>query len=227
MVWLFRPSRFPTKHLTLLLFPTPSGSRQKPEHKAELRLFLSTLRKINAKLGRVAVMIQTRKEFMFKALIFFAVLFAAHTTFAQNDNSVTLIVQNKDTKSGIADAIATVKGTDISAVADASGRVSLANVPAGEQTIEISSPGYEKAEIKLVFPLSDLSERTILLTIDNEVGEVTITSTRTGRDRGRADAGRGDRRGRDRRKDQHASGQCFDGAAREHGNSGAANIGNI
>ncbi|NOT47605.1 MAG: TonB-dependent receptor, partial [Acidobacteria bacterium] len=119
---------------------------------------------------------------MFKALILFAVLVAAHTIFAQSDNRVALIVQNKDTKEGVADAVVTVKGTPISIIADAAGRASLTNIPPGEQTIEISSPGYETAEIKLVFPLADLSERTVLLSLNNEVGEVTITSTRTGRE---------------------------------------------
>src|SRR5204863_4979512 len=52
----------------------------------------------------------------------------------------------------------------------------------GEQTIEISSLGYTSAELKLTFPLTDVAERTVFLEIANEVGEVTITTTRTGRE---------------------------------------------
>lgn len=120
--------------------------------------------------------------FVYAAALLCQVMFAAHPVSAQNNASLKLIIQNKDTNEGVAEAVAAIKGVGISSVADAAGRAALTNVPNGEQIIVISSPGYETVEIKLVFPLTDLSERTILLSIDNEVGEVTITSTRTGRE---------------------------------------------
>jgi len=122
------------------------------------------------------------KEFMFKFSIFLAVAMTAQAVFAQTNSSVVFLVKNHDTKAAVAEATAIVKNTDISALTDANGRVQLNNVPAGEQTIEISSLGYETAEIKLMFPLTDSTERTVFLEINNEVGEVTITSTRTSRD---------------------------------------------
>lgn len=119
---------------------------------------------------------------MFRFFIFLAVLLTAQSLFAQTNNSVVILVKNHDTKAAIAEATATVKNTDISAKADANGRVQLGSVPTGEQVIEISSLGYTTAELKLTFPLTDVSERTIFLEIENEVGEVTITTTRTGRE---------------------------------------------
>ena len=119
---------------------------------------------------------------MYRAILLIAVALAAQTVFGQTSNTLRLIVQNKDTKAYLADAAITVRGTEISSVTDVNGKAELKNIPEGEQTIEISSLGYETAELKLTFPLTDTSERTILLEVNNEVGEVTITSTRTGRE---------------------------------------------
>lgn len=119
---------------------------------------------------------------MFRAIIFFAVIVTATTAFAQSGNAVKIRVQNKDTKAGIAEAVVTVKDTAITATADQNGLAELVNVPNGEQTLEITSNGYEEAELKLTFPLTDNTERIVFLELNNEMGEVTITSTRTGRE---------------------------------------------
>jgi len=117
-----------------------------------------------------------------KIILLFAALLAAQTAFAQSGNAVKLQIKNKDTKAPIAEASVIFKNTGISVTADKEGRAEIADIPNGEQTIEVSSIGYETAELKLVFPLTDVSERTVLLEINNEVGEVTVTSTRTGRE---------------------------------------------
>lgn len=119
---------------------------------------------------------------MYKAILFIAVILTAQTVFGQTGNALKLTVQNNDTKANLADAAVTVKGTQINAVTDANGKAELKHVPDGEQIIEISSLGYETVELKLTFPLGDTSERTVFLELNNEVGEVTITSTRTGRE---------------------------------------------
>ena len=106
----------------------------------------------------------------------------ALTAFSQSPNTVVIIVKNHDTKAPIADASVTVRNTDIAATTNAEGRVSLTGIPSGEQVIVISSLGYGTAEITLVFPLSDNAEKTVFLELENEVGEVTIRSTRTGRE---------------------------------------------
>lgn len=117
-----------------------------------------------------------------KVIVLYAVLIAAQTVFAQSSNTLTLLVRNHDTKAAIAEATATLKDTEITAVSDANGRIHLTNIPSGEQIVQVSALGYETVEIKLTFPLADQAERTVFLEINNEVGEVTITSTRTGRE---------------------------------------------
>ncbi len=119
---------------------------------------------------------------MYKVILFFAIVLMAQVVFAQDDNTVKLRVQNKDTKENVAEATVTIKDTEITAKTDTQGFAELKNIADGERTIEIFSPGFETVEVKLIFPLTDLGERTILLETHNEMGEVTITSTRTGRD---------------------------------------------
>lgn len=119
---------------------------------------------------------------MYKAIIFFAVILTAQSMFGQISNTVKITVKNHDTKDTVADAKVTLKDTENSKVTDTNGRVELTNIPDGEQTFEIFSPGYETTELKLTFPLRDLTVRIVMLELTNEVGEVTITSTRTGRE---------------------------------------------
>ncbi len=88
---------------------------------------------------------------MKSAIIFFVILLSANAAFAQNVFNVT--IKNEETKQAVEKATVSVKDTEISAETDANGRVSLENIPNGEQTIEIFSPGYETKEIRLTFPL--------------------------------------------------------------------------
>ena len=120
---------------------------------------------------------------MFKTIILVAVILTASLiASAQDGNTVRLHVQNKDTKGNIAEATITVRDTEITATTDTAGKAELRNVPNGEHIIEISSPGFETSELRLSFPLIDLAERTVLMTVNFEAGEVTISSTRTGRE---------------------------------------------
>ncbi|MEJ7846852.1 MAG: TonB-dependent receptor [Pyrinomonadaceae bacterium] len=119
---------------------------------------------------------------MYRVILFIAVLLAAQAAFAQTGNTIRINVKNSETKENVAEAAVTVKDTEVSGMTNAQGSVELLNIPSGEQTIEVSSPGYETAELKLTFPLSEASVRTVLLTVDNELGEVTVNSTRTGRE---------------------------------------------
>ncbi|MBK9164592.1 MAG: TonB-dependent receptor [Acidobacteria bacterium] len=90
-------------------------------------------------------------------------------------------MKNHDTGEPIADAKITIKGSGILAATDSSGCAVVSNVSAGEQTIVIESLGYTPVELSLSFPLSDTSERIIELELTNELAEVTIESTRSGR----------------------------------------------
>lgn len=119
---------------------------------------------------------------MFRTIILIAVVSMASAVFAQDGNTVKLQIKNKDTKQAVAEATITVKDTEISFTADKVGKVEARNLPTGEQTLEVSALGYETTELKLTFPLTDQTERVVFLEINNKVGEVTITSTRTGRE---------------------------------------------
>ncbi len=119
---------------------------------------------------------------MYKAILFIAVVLTAQAVFAQDGNTVKLQIKNKDTKENVAEATVRVRETEITATSDKLGKVELKNVPNGEQVIEIFSPGYANIELKLAFPLTDQTERTVLMTVTFEVGEVTVSSTRTGRE---------------------------------------------
>lgn len=118
---------------------------------------------------------------MRKLFLFIAVCLTAQTVFAQSQNTIVMTVKNEDTKINVADAVVSVKDTEITGKTDANGRIVLINIPDGEQTIVISSPGYEILETKFTFPLADAGEKTVFLHLDNKLGEVTVNSTRTGR----------------------------------------------
>ncbi len=117
---------------------------------------------------------------MKQLFLIFAVLLSAQVSFAQNTFKAT--VKDEDTKEAVAGATVSVKDTDITATTDANGVAELTNVPDGEQTIEIFSAGYEAKELKVSFPAAAQNENLIFIKVTNEVGEVTITSTRTGRE---------------------------------------------
>ncbi|HLM01364.1 MAG TPA: TonB-dependent receptor [Pyrinomonadaceae bacterium] len=110
---------------------------------------------------------------------FFAVLLSAQISHAQN--TFKAAVQNEETKKAVAGAKVSVRGSEISATTDAAGRAELNNIPDGEQIIEIVAEGYEIQQLNVTFPIPDAGEKVIFLKV-NEVGEVVITSTRTGRE---------------------------------------------
>lgn len=117
---------------------------------------------------------------MKQVILFFALLLSAQISFAQNTLNTT--IKDEDTKQAVVGATVSVKDTDITTTTDANGIAQLTNIPDGEQTIIIFSAGYELKELKFTFPLTGQSENSIFIKVTNEVGDVTITSTRTGRE---------------------------------------------
>ena len=115
-----------------------------------------------------------------KILIFFVVPFTVQVAFAQTTFKVT--VKDEVTKEAVAGANVTIKDTTISATTDSQGVAELSGIPDGIQTLVIFSPGYEPKELNLTFPLTNQRETVVFMKVTNEVGEVTITSTRTGRE---------------------------------------------
>jgi len=117
---------------------------------------------------------------MSKAFIFLAVLFTVQVAFAQT--TLKVVVKDEVTKEAVAGANVTIKDTAVSATTDAQGVVQLSGVPDGPQTLVVFSPGYETKELNLTFPLLNQREIVVFMKVTNEVGTVTITSTRTGRE---------------------------------------------
>jgi outer membrane receptor for ferrienterochelin and colicins len=104
-----------------------------------------------------------------------ALFLTGQFAFAQNTFRAT--IRNEESRQPVAGATVSVKGTSLAGTTDANGKVELTNIPEGEHTIEVSSPGYETKFVKLSFPLVDQNEQLVLIKINNELGEVTITST--------------------------------------------------
>lgn len=120
---------------------------------------------------------------MFRSIFLLAcITFASIAAAAQQGNSIRFTVKNHDTKQPIAEATVMVKDSDRSTSASPSGVVELSGLADGTYTFVVSSLGYESTEVTITFPLSDPAEREVFLELDNEVGSVTIESTRTGRD---------------------------------------------
>jgi iron complex outermembrane receptor protein/outer membrane receptor for ferrienterochelin and colicins len=128
-----------------------------------------------------AVIFLFQRDNVMRQFILFAVgLLTVQVSLAQSAFKVT--IKDETTKEPIAGVSVTVKDSAISAMTDAQGVVQLTNIPDGEQTITIFSPGYEAKELKFTFPRPEMSETVIFIRVTNEVGEVTVTSTRTGRE---------------------------------------------
>ena len=119
---------------------------------------------------------------MLRVILFIAVVLTAQTAFGQSGNSVTINAKDKATNEAIADANVTVISTEIEVLTDDTGIANIQNIPDGKQTIVVSSLGYESAELTLDFPAANGPEHTVVLEINHELGEVTVNSTRTGRE---------------------------------------------
>ena len=100
---------------------------------------------------------------MGRIIVLFAVLLTARVSFAQNTFEVT--VKDAETKEPVVGAKVSVKDTEISAVTGADGAARLANVPDGEQTVEIFSAGYETKELRLTFPLAGRGENLVFIKV--------------------------------------------------------------
>lgn len=131
--------------------------------------------------ARVVIRFQFRRVKMLRMFLFFAVFFVAQVSSA-TQTTFKVTVKDETTKEAISGASVTVKDTTISATTDAQGAAQLSNIPDGDQTIIIFSPGYETKELKLTFPLTGAPDTVVFITVNNEVGEVTVVSTRTGRE---------------------------------------------
>jgi outer membrane cobalamin receptor len=99
---------------------------------------------------------------------------------AQNSWKAQLL--DRETKLPLANATATLKGSNIIAKADEKGFIGLSNIPNGNQTILVKLVGYEEQSLDYTFPLTSNNPIIIFLnTVEDELETVTISSTRSSR----------------------------------------------
>ncbi len=120
------------------------------------------------------------KQVILLCALLCGLLCAAQMTFAQN--TFRAVIKDEETKKPVAGAELSIKDTDNLAAANAEGIVELSSIPDGRQVLVIFSPGYETKELILTFPLADSRPQDIFIRVTNEMEQVVISSTRTGRE---------------------------------------------
>lgn len=79
-------------------------------------------------------------------------------------------------------AVARILGTELGAVSDVQGALTIADIPSGTQTIVLSYAGYKGTERTLVFPIADTTAVVILLSSGAQgLGEIVVEGTRSNR----------------------------------------------
>lgn len=101
------------------------------------------------------------------------------TAFVQN--SLSIKIQDAETKEPVVGAKVVVVGTQIGAISDSVGNVTIASAPDGEQTLKISAVGFLEKEMNWTFPLNEKVQLTVNLTTDTELDVVVIEATRSNR----------------------------------------------
>ena len=114
---------------------------------------------------------------------FFLLLIAvscAYSLLAQN--TYTAFIQDGKTREPLTGATVLLSGTSLGAMADDSGRVTLAEIPDGTQTLIFRMIGFKEQRQVVVFPRQDSTVSEILLEEDSEeLEEVMVSSTRSTR----------------------------------------------
>ncbi|MBC7938094.1 MAG: TonB-dependent receptor [Rhizobacter sp.] len=106
---------------------------------------------------------------------------------AQAQHPLRLTIKDAHSGSPLPGVTAQVKGTTITAVANDEGVVELNNIPAGKQTIVISTKEYKNITLQLEFPLPGPVADVIMTATEDHEGhehdqeEVVIASTRSSR----------------------------------------------
>ena len=115
-----------------------------------------------------------------KIILLLSVAFNINNVFGQNTFKAT--IKDSDTKETLIGATALLKGTTKGGTADLNGLVTISDIPDGQQIIEFRYIGYETLIDTFTFPLASTDPIEILLKSEaGELGEVTVTSTRSSR----------------------------------------------
>lgn len=111
--------------------------------------------------------------------LFAFLLLSSSAIFGQNQ--FTAVVVDSASGEPIVGASVLVSGTNLGGGADTNGKVTIARVPNGRQTLIFSCVGYKSRELVIDFPLAEttLTIQVRLTQTDIELGEITVTTTRT------------------------------------------------
>ncbi len=82
---------------------------------------------------------------------------------AQEPGRITGLIVSSDTRQPLAGAQVTVQGTTLGTLSAPSGRYSLANVPAGRRTVEVTLLGYAKGQQTVTVPAAGLATANFVL----------------------------------------------------------------
>ncbi|HLN54666.1 MAG TPA: TonB-dependent receptor [Bacteroidales bacterium] len=117
---------------------------------------------------------------MIKSLLFLLLLAGRVALFGQS--SFSAVIQDSETNEPLAGATAVVSGSNLGGIADASGRLTIDNIPDGIHILVFSYIGYRQTSDTLKFPLPGKQVFTILMeSVSEEIEEVVISSTRSTR----------------------------------------------
>lgn len=114
-------------------------------------------------------------KFIYTALL----LLCSTLSWAQN--SFTAIVEDADSNEPLPGATVQIEGTDIGAVADLNGKVSLNAIPDGTHTLLFSYVGYESRQQEILFPYQGQQPLMVRLESGEELEEIIVTATRGSR----------------------------------------------
>ncbi|RXK80437.1 TonB-dependent receptor [Filimonas effusa] len=96
-------------------------------------------------------------------------------------NKLTVVVKNADSKELLAGATALLAGTNKGAIADSNGVLTIPNVPDGKQVFTFRFTGFGEHNETLTFPRNNDTLVILLEAAGEEMEEVVISSTRSGR----------------------------------------------
>ncbi|MAW21799.1 MAG: hypothetical protein CMD16_05345 [Flavobacteriales bacterium] len=108
-------------------------------------------------------------------------IFVVLTTITKAQNDFNTKVLDSKSNEALVGATVILKGTNNTEVTDLNGLAKVKNIPNGEQTILITSLGYEDMKLILRFPIQTKKYLPILLYSNKEKDEIIIESTRVNR----------------------------------------------
>ena len=104
-----------------------------------------------------------------------------YTSLAFGQNTFKAIIKDSESKESLVGATAILQGTTNGASTDQNGFVEIKNIPDGKQIIIFRYIGYEEKTDMFNFPLIQTEPLEILLSTNEELEEVVISSTRSSR----------------------------------------------